>query len=53
MGGGAITLLLIAVIITAVFFTVRGIIRYMRRRDSDRKEMLDLMRKQNRRDGDG
>lgn len=36
-----------AAIIAAIFFAVRGIIRYMRKREAQRQEMLELMRKQN------
>lgn len=47
-----LVLLLWAVVIAVVFFAVRGIIRYVRRsreREEREREMLDLMREQNRR----
>lgn len=46
MGGGAVALLLIAVVLAAIYFAVRGIVRYVRRREAERKELLDLLRKQ-------
>lgn len=45
-------LLLWAVVIAAAIFAVRGIIRYVRRsreREKREREMLELMREQNRR----
>lgn len=45
-------LLLWAVVIATIFFVARGIIRYVRRsreRDEREREMLELMRKQDRR----
>lgn len=47
---GMIALFFIAALLAAVFFAVRGVIRYAKRREADRREMLDLMREQNRRD---
>ena len=46
IGAAAFVLFFIAVIAVTVFFTVRGIIRYAKKREADRKEMLDLMRAQ-------
>ena len=46
MGAAAFVLFFIAVIAVTVFFTVRGIIRYAKKREADRKEMIDLMREQ-------
>lgn len=46
MGAAAFVLLFIAVIAVTAFFTVRGIVRYMKKREADRKEMIDLMRAQ-------
>lgn len=46
MGAAAFVLFFIAAIAVAVFFTVRGIIRYAKKREADRKEMIDLMRAQ-------
>lgn len=46
MGAAAFVLFFIAVIAVTVFFTVRGIIRYMKKREADQKEMIDLMRAQ-------
>ena len=43
---GAIALFFIAVVIAAVFLVVRGIIQYAKRREADRQEMLELMRRQ-------
>ena len=46
MGAAAFVLLFIAVIAVTAFFTIRGIVRYMKKREADRKEMIDLMRAQ-------
>lgn len=46
---GMIALFFIAVVLATVFFAVRGVIRYAKRREADRKELLELMREQNRR----
>ncbi len=46
MGAAAFVLFFIAVIAVTAFFTIRGIIRYMKKREADRKEMIDLMRAQ-------
>lgn len=46
---GMIALFFIALLLVAIFFVVRGVIRYAKRREADRKELLDLMREQNRR----
>ena len=46
MGLGAFVLFAIAVIAVAVFYASRGIVRYVRRREAERKELLDLLRKQ-------
>lgn len=45
IGGWAI---LIALIVIAVV-VIRKLVKYARRREADRREMLDLMREQNRR----
>ncbi|WCE39117.1 hypothetical protein PGC08_14075 [Brevibacterium sp. BDJS002] len=47
---GMIALFFIAIVLASIFFVVRGIIRYAKRREADRQEMLDLMREQNRRE---
>lgn len=47
---GMIALFFIAIVLAAIFFVVRGILRYAKRREADRQEMLDLMREQNRRE---
>lgn len=46
---GALVLCAIAIGLASAYSAVRGIINYMRRREADRQEMLDLMREQNRR----
>lgn len=46
---GMIAMFFIALVLVAIFFVVRGVIRYAKRREADRKELLDLMREQNRR----
>lgn len=44
--GSTLVLFVFAVIVVAAIFAVRGIVRYMKRREAERKELLDLMRKQ-------
>ena len=46
---GVFVLLFIAIVLVAIFFAVRGAIRYAKRREADRQELLELMREQNRR----
>lgn len=46
MGLGVFVLFAIAVIAVSVFYAVRGIVRYVSRREAERKELLDLLRKQ-------
>lgn len=46
MGGGAIALFFIAAILVTAFYAVRGIIRYVKKREAQRQEMLELLRTQ-------
>lgn len=46
MGAAAFVLFFIAVIAVTAFFTIRGIIRYAKRREAQRREMLELLRTQ-------
>lgn len=45
-----VVLIVIVAVIAAVVFGIVKLIRYAKRRETDRREMLDLMRQQNRRD---
>ena len=45
-----VILIVIAAILAAIIYGAIRIVRYWRRREADRREMLDLMREQNRSD---
>lgn len=44
-----VLLIVIAAIIAGIVFGIVKLVKYMRRREADRREMLDLVREQNRR----
>jgi len=45
-----VLLIVIAAIIAGIVFGIVKLAKYMRRREADRREMLDIVREQNRRD---
>lgn len=45
-----VLLIVIAAIIAGIVFGIVKLVKYMRRREADRREMLDIVREQNRRD---
>ncbi|WP_432789239.1 hypothetical protein QYM46_12950 [Brevibacterium sp. K11IcPPYGO002] len=44
-----VLLIVIAAVIAGIVFGIVKLVKYMRRREADRREMLGLMREQNRR----